>query len=278
MAAVAERRTPTVIVARRARPGREREFERWLRRLVSRAGQAAGYVDADVQPPNDLHPGEWVVVYQFVDSGSLEAWLRSPTRAALIADGNELMEPGAREQVVAVSAGGDPVTAVSSVRVKPEFVREHRELHDQIVDELATVDGFLRSELFDPVAGVQDDTIVFITFDSRAHLDRWLASEERHRILRQMEPYIDSERTVNVVGGYAGWFASNMRVPKWKSAVAVLVAIVPTSLCFAALRAVLFPDIPLVPGVVIGNVFGVAVLTWLLMPFVTARLDHWLSR
>jgi hypothetical protein len=278
VAAVAERRTPTVIVARRARPGREREFERWLRRLVSRAGQAGGYVDAEVQPPNDLHPGEWVVVYQFVDAASLDAWMHSPTRATLIADGNELMEPGAREQVVAVAAADDPVTAVSSVRVKPEFMREHRELHDRIVDELATTEGFVRCELFEPVAGVQDDTIVFITFDNRKHLDQWLSSEARHHILRQMEPYIDSERTVNVVGGYAGWFASDMTVPKWKSAVAVLLAILPTSLCFAAIRSLLFPDIPLVPGVIVGNVFGVAVLTWLLMPFITARLDHWLRR
>ena len=244
---------------------------------MSRAGQAAGYVDAEVQPPNDLHPGEWVVVYQFVDAASLEAWMQSPTRAALIADGNELMEPGAREQVVAV-AGGDPVTAVSSVRVKPEFTREHRELHDRIVGVLATADGFLRCELFEPVAGVQDDTIVFITFDSRAHLDRWLSSDERHHILRQMEPFIDSERTENVVGGFAGWFASDMTVPKWKSAVAVLLAIVPTSLCFAAIRSLLLRDLPLVPGVIVGNVFGVIVLTWILMPLVTARLDHWLRR
>ena len=218
------------------------------------------------------------MVYQFVDSESLNAWLRSPTRQALIADGNGLVEPGAREQVVAVSASGDPVTAVSSVRVKPEFTREHRDLHDQIVAELASAEGFVRCELFEPVVGVQDDTIVFITFDNRMHLDRWLSSEQRHHILRQMEPYIESERTVNVVGGYAGWFASNMKVPKWKSAVAVLLAIVPTSLAFAAVRSMIFPDVPVVPGVIIGNVFGVVVLTWLLMPFITARLDPWLRR
>lgn len=245
---------------------------------MARAGQASGYIDADVQPPNVLHPGEWVVVYQFVDAESLDAWLQSPTRAALIADGNDLVEPGAREQVVAVNAAGDPVTAVSSVRVKSDFMREHRALHDQIVHELATAEGFLRCELFEPVPGVQDDTIVFITFDNRARLDSWLASERRLGILRQMEPYIDSERTVNVVGGYAGWFASNMAVPKWKSAVAVLLAIVPTSLSFAVIRSLLFPDLPLVPGVIVGNVFGVIVLTWLLMPFVTARLDPWLRR
>lgn len=153
MAPVHARRTPTVIVARRACPGREKEFERWLRRLVARARQASGYVDADIQPPNDLHPGEWVVVYQFVDAASLEAWLKSPTRTALLADGNELVEPGAREQVVAVNAGEAPVTAVSSVRVKPERVAEHRALHDEILADLATTLGFVRCELLEPVEG-----------------------------------------------------------------------------------------------------------------------------
>lgn len=276
MAPVHARRTPTVIVARRARPGREKEFERWLRRLVARARQASGYVDADIQPPNDLHPGEWVVVYQFVDAASLEAWLKSPTRTALLADGNELVEPGAREQVVAVNAGEAPVTAVSSVRVKPERVAEHRALHDEILADLATTQGFVRCELLEPVEGVQDDTIVFITFDERRHLDRWLTSDRRRQILDQMEDLTESERTINVVGGYAGWFGDGAQVVRWKSAVAVLTALVPVSLVYAWIRAALFPDVPLVLGVILGNVFGIVALTWLLMPVITSRLDRWL--
>lgn len=84
-----------------------------------------------------------------------------------------------------------------------------------------------------------------------------------------MEPLTESDRTVNVVGGYAGWFRGDARVARWKSAVAVVLALVPTSLIYAAARAALFPDIPLVPGIVVGNVFGTVVLPWLLMPAIT---------
>ena len=39
---------------------------------MARAADAPGYVDAELQPPNDLHPDEWVVVYQFADGASLD--------------------------------------------------------------------------------------------------------------------------------------------------------------------------------------------------------------
>ena len=274
------RHKPTVIVARRCRPGREREFERWIRRLVAKAADAPGYVDAELQPPNDLHPEEWVVVYQFADSSSLERWLDSTTRAALMASANELVEGAAREQVVAMSPDSERVTAVSSVRVVPGAAQAFRDLHDDILVELATSPGFLQADLFEPVEGVQDDTVVVLAFDTRANLDRWLASDERRRILQQMEEYTQGDRTVNVVGGFAGWFESTgrARVKKWKSAAAVLLALIPTSLAFTAIRLALFPDLHPAFASVIGNVVGIIVLTWLLMPIVTRRLDPWLRR
>lgn len=274
------RHKPTVIVARRCRPGREREFERWIRRLVARAADAPGYVDAELQPPNDLHPDEWVVVYQFADGASLEAWLRSPTRSALMATGNDLVEGEAREQVVALSADTERVTAVSSVRVVPGAADAFRALHEDVLVELATSPGFLRCDLFEPVPGVQDDTVVVLAFDTRANLDRWLHSEERRRILEQMEQYTEGDRTVNVVGGFAGWFAPSGGGPvkKWKSAAAVLLALIPTSLAFTALRVALFPDVAPAVATIIGNVVGIVALTWVLMPIITDWLASWLRR
>ena len=274
------RHQPTVIVARRPRPGREREFERWIRRLVARAADAPGYVDAEVQPPNDLHPDEWVVVYQFTDSVSLDRWLRSPGRAALMAGGDELVEGPTREQVVALSPDTERVTAVSSVRVTPGAAAAFRALHDDILAALATSPGFLRADLFEPVEGVQEDTVVVLAFDTRANLDRWLASDERRRILGEMEQYTEGDRTVNVVGGFAGWFDSmgGTQVKKWKSAVAVLLALIPTSLAFMAIRLAFFPGLHPALATVLGNVVGILVLTWLLMPTITRRLDPWLRR
>ena len=201
------RREPTVIVSRRARPGRERELERWLRRLVVRAADAPGYVDAELQPPNALHPDEWVVVYRFTDPAALETWLRSPARQELMATGSDLIEGEPREQVLALTPDSERVTAVSSVRVKPEEMAAFLALHGEILVALSGAPGFLRADIFEPVPGVQDDTVVVLAFDTREHLDAWLASDERRRILAEMERHTIGERTVNVVGGFAGWFA-----------------------------------------------------------------------
>ena len=277
---MSSRHQPTVIVTRRARPGRDREFERWIRRLVARAADAPGAVDAELQPPNALHPGEWVVVYRFEDTRSLEAWMHSPTRTALIETGNELVDGAAREQVVALAPEREQVTAVSSVRVRPDSTAEFRALHGEVLSALANSPGFLRCDLFEPVQGVQEDTVVVLAFDSREHLDRWLRSDERRQILERMDEYTEGDRTINVVGGFAGWFPApgGHQVKKWKTAVVVMMAIVPITLLYTAVRLLLFPDAHVLLSTVIGNLVGVAILTWLAMPFLTSWLQGWLQR
>jgi antibiotic biosynthesis monooxygenase (ABM) superfamily enzyme len=95
-----------------------------------------------------------------------------------------------------------------------------------------------------------------------------------------MERHTTGERTVNIVGGFAGWFAGGggPQVKPWKSAVAVLAALIPVSLLYTAVRLWLFPDLHPAVATVIGHVVGIVVLTWLLMPRVTRVLDTWLRR
>lgn len=276
----ADRRSPTVVVARTVAPGRERDFERWVERLVATASEAPGYLGAEVQPPDDLHPEEWVIVYQFDDADRLAAWLESPERAALMADGADLVAGPAREQVVALAPERAPVTAVSSVRVRPGSESAYRDLHAEVVRRLQTFEGFLNSDLYEPIPGVQDDTVVVFAFDTREHLDRWLRSEERREVLARMDELSEGGRTVNVVGGFAGWFAPEgaPAVKRWKQAVVVLAALYPTVLVLNTLRDALLPDLPFAAGLLLVNVTTVSLLTWVLMPALTRRLDGWLRR
>ncbi len=271
---------PTVVVARTPRPGREREFERWLRKLAATAHQAPGHIRSDVQPPTEVHPGEWVIVYQFRDAASLEAWLTSAERDALVADGHHLLEGSEREQVFALAEEHDPVTAVASFRVAPGNEHRYAEFHERLVERLSAFPGFLRSELFEPVEGVQDDTVVVFSFDSRSHLDRWLESDERRTMLAEIDDSIEGDRTLNVVGGFGGWFGGpgSAEVKRWKQALVVLVALFPTALLLGTLRSWLLPDLSFVPAVLLSNVLGVIILSWLLMPFLTRLLADWLRR
>jgi uncharacterized protein len=273
--------TPTVIVSRRVRPGAERDFERWNERLRAAAKRFKGYVGSEVQPPSEAHPDEWVTIYRFASVAELDAWLDSGERAALMAEGEHLLDAPAREQrVVEPAAWSSAVTAVLTQRIRPDAEDEFRRVQARISTEMRRFEGFLRSDLLEPVPGVQDEFVIVFSFASKADLDRWLESDERQALLRDVAPLIEGDRTLNVVGGFAGWFPAvdGRRPVRWKQAVAVLLALFPTTLTLGALQRWLLPDVPWVPALFVSNVIGIAILTWLLMPLVTRWLGDWLRR
>ncbi len=285
--AAGARMTPTVVVARRVRDGSEAAFETWAGRLLDAAGRAEGYLAAELERPGAAHPDEWVVVYRFADAGRLEAWLRSPARTELLAEGAALIDGVPREQIVALPAESPGITAVATVRIRPGHEAAFAALHAELTDRLASAEGFRRSELYEPVPGVQEDTVIVFTFEDRARLDAWLGSAERAEVLERMAPHVEGERTVNVIGGFAGWFDAGPAgrdgsgappVRRWKQATTVLLALFPTTLGVTAIRQTVAPDLAMVPAVFVGNVVGVAILTWVLMPPLTRALDPWLRR
>lgn len=273
--------TPTVIVARRVKVGMESEFRLWNERLRIAAEQFQGHLGSEAQAPGEAHPGEWVNIYRFDSPKTLETWLCSDERAELMREGTRFVDGATREQHIAQrDLRSDVVTAVMSVRIAPGDVEEYRRAHVVITQVMGRFPGFVRSELVEPEAGVQDDHVIVFSFDSRADLDNWLESDERQQVLQRIEPLIQGERTLNVVGGFGGWFAvQEEHAPvRWKQAIAVLIALYPTTLTIGFIQRALVPDAPFVPALFVSNVLGVAALTWLLMPVVTRVLDPWLRR
>lgn len=273
--------SPTIIVSRRVAPGREREFERWNARIRAAAEGFAGHLGSEAQPPNAAHPDEWMIIYRFATAELLDAWMASPERRSLLEEGNRLLDGPVREQrLVQTEPGPGAVTAVMSQRVPPEHHEAFRRAHTEITAAMRGFDGFLSCSLAEPIPGVQDDHVVVFAFDSRTDLDRWLGSDERREVLELIEPLIEGERTLNVVGGFAGWFDldETNQPPRWKQAVAVLIALYPTTLALGLIQRTWTPDVPWIPALFVSNVLGIAALTWLLMPLVTSWLSRWLSR
>jgi len=271
---------PTLIVSCRALPTHERDVERWLRRLVAAATTAPGCLNSELQPPDRIHPRNWVVLHHFTDPDALASWLKSADRERLMARGAVHLDGPAHEHVTTLAPGSPPVTAVLSVPVEPEDMGAFKRLHDLGVQHMTAMPGFLDAELLEPVPGVQDDTVILLTFDTREHLDGWLRSDDRKRLVELQAKHLLGPRTLSVVGGFAGWFSlgQGYDVVPWKSAVAVLIGIVPVSQIYLWVRLSLFPDLNVVVATIVGNVFTVATLTWVLMPLITRRLKHWLCR
>lgn len=274
---------PTVVVARRIRAGREVEFGDWDRRIREAASTYPGFVDSEVQPPNLSHPGEWVTVYSFDTADRLESWLLSDDRVGLMEEVEPLLDGEPSEQRIAgMRKASEPVTLVLSQRIDPCDREEFLALHEDVVDRLGRFPGFLGSELLPPVEGVQDDLVIVASFSSRADLDRWLESGSRREWLDMIGQLVEGERTLTVVGGFGGWFpaqTTQSRGPKrWKQAVAVFIALFPTVLVITLVRGVIAPDMNVVLAVFVGNVLGIVMLTYVLMPPLTRLLRGWLSR
>jgi len=274
---------PTVIVARRVVPGREAAFRTWHEEIRAAAAAYPGYVSTELQPPDIAHPDEWVTVYSFASAAELDLWLASPERGELIAGATDLIDTTLREQRIAsLRTAPEPVTVVFSQRIAPDHHSDFASLYDDVADRLSKFPGFLGSDLFPPVDDVQEEFVIVASFASRPDLDRWLESDDRRAWVETAGTLIEGDRTMNVVGGFGGWFPPGGPGPegpkRWKQAAAVLLALFPTALVITLIRIELAPDMNVVAAVFVGNVIGVAALSFVLMPLLTRWLKPWLQR
>jgi len=249
---------------------------------VHQASLAPGFVQCNIEPPGPKHPNEFVVVYEFLDRTALSNWLTSTDRTSRIGTEPELFAGLPREQILATrTSDQQAVTAVSSFRLRHGTPgTDFDAAFENLVREVETFEGFVQCQLLPAEEGLQEETIVVFSFESRRLLDTWLESAERERAMAQIDPLLERDRTTNVVGGFAGWFGEpgDSPVRTWKQAALVLGALYPTALFVGFVRDLILPDLPVLIATLIGNAGGVAILSWLLMPPLTRRLAGWLRR
>src|SRR5262245_17510441 len=79
----------TVVIRHRVKPGKEAEFEEWVRGITRAAGAFEGYLGYNVVRPADAAHPEYVVFIRFDTFANLEKWEDAGTRRRWL----ELLEP-----------------------------------------------------------------------------------------------------------------------------------------------------------------------------------------
>ncbi len=274
----------TVVIAQHVRPERKDEYLRWQAEINDLCRTFPGFEAMEVVPPVPGIQDDYVVVFRFDSPPHLDAWLRSDSRKALLARGENLFAGDARQQVV---AGSRPATRgagiVVSTRVKPGRENEYREWQGKIDAEAARFPGFLGNEVFAPVPGVQEEWVVVVRFDSVEHLQGWLLSDARRRLIDQAARLWDEARIESLSGGFPGWFApvaagpgQPALPPDWKQAMIVLLALYPTVMLLALFLSPWLTGLPMPGARFISNLVSVVILTWPVMPLVNRLFGFWL--
>jgi antibiotic biosynthesis monooxygenase (ABM) superfamily enzyme len=271
----------TVIIGLPVRAGCEQAFETWQQDLNREAAKYPGFLGAEIDPPTAVQP-DWVVVYRFDSVAHLQAWINSATRQDRLAAGQEYFEgPGTQQVLGGGASATDPlVTVVVTHRVNPEHEQEFVEWQDRMRDAESTFDGFRGTELFRPIAGIQDNWAAIYRYTNAADLDKWLTSKKRQQLLAEGEKFRDFQsRTID--NSFGSWFAfddhgNEAPLPSdTKISVAVWVGLYPTvvllTLAVSPLR------MPLWLGMLIGNLLSSFIITFVAMPYyVNPLLKRWL--
>lgn len=141
-----------------------------------------------------------------------------------------------------------------------------------------TFEGFHQSELYPPGerATTRSTWVTLLHFDTNANLTRWVNSPARREWIRQFDKIGRYE--LRALQGIDGWFDKSPSKPaSWKMALTVLLTLYPTTmLATLTFKPWLSDHLSIALLVLISNTFGIAVLTWLLMPVATNWLTWWL--
>ncbi|KAA0942267.1 MULTISPECIES: antibiotic biosynthesis monooxygenase [unclassified Pseudomonas] len=93
----------TLVVKHRIKPGREADYEAWLRRIVRIAGERAGHLGVDVVRGKQGGLALFTCVLRYRSTADLELWLDSPQRQELINEATPMLADGDQTEVGAVN-------------------------------------------------------------------------------------------------------------------------------------------------------------------------------
>ena len=270
----------TVVVSQRVRPGRDDDFRRWQDGMNRAVASFDGFLGTEVVPPGD-GGREWTVIYRFDSKPHLEGWLASSVRGEILDRGVDLFDAAASQRVLIGEAEESFVTVVVSHPVDPDQVDEFLAWQRRVTDAERAFPGFGGSELFRPVPGAQEDWTAVFRFDTEEHLNDWLESPERKRLLEE-GPHFQDFELHRVANPFGSWFSfgagAEAEAPaKWKTALSVLVGLYPTVVLLTLGISEIWEDGELWETLLLGNVLSVSLLTWVVMPTVTRALHFWLS-
>jgi uncharacterized protein len=273
--------TATVIIGQKVHPESVRAFAVWQEDLNREASKFPGFIAAEINPPTEVQP-EWVVIYRFDSIANVQTWMNSAIRQERMAAGQKFFDGPGTQQVLGGGARHEDslVTVAVSHLVRPGDEKEFLAWQDRLRLAESRFPGFRGSELFRPVAGIQEEWTALYRYDTADDLDRWLLSDERKRLLAEGEKFSDfKSRTIE--NSFGSWFAFDERghespaPSETKTSFAVWAGLYPTVMIITlALRPL---HMPLWLALLIGNLLSSFAMSFVTMPYYVNRLTKfWL--
>jgi uncharacterized protein len=179
---------------------------------------------------------------------------------------------------------GRGATAVITHRVRDGQQEGYEDWLNEIGPLCRSYPGHLDLQIIRPIPGLTATYTVIVRFDTREHLQGWMSSQDRKRLIEQVRPLLAQDDDFFIRSGLDFWFTpegARAKVPvRWKqflvtwSAIFPLVLVIPLVVALG-LRQLGVPqnhylDLLLSTGLVVW------VMVYLVMPHYTKLIQRWL--
>jgi hypothetical protein len=179
-----------------------------------------------------------------------------------------------------------PVTVSFTRRADPGHTREMTAWIRAGLGMAENFPGFLGGGWVRP-RGESDEWHMLCRFTDHRSLAEWEASPERQWWLRSAQGLAEVTRTERRTG-IEGWFDSPVAAevsqpvartapPRWKQATTIWLVFFPLNLLATVTLGRLLDGLPVALRVAVVTLTMTPLMTYLLLPWVTARLDWWLQ-
>lgn len=278
----------TLVTHTNALPGCTDTFVDWQQQVNDVLTTFAGYLDQTVIPPSPPLQTDWVIIQRFSTVEDARTWLQSQERQHLLDAIQPFLVGQSDVHLFTQDSPGrssSPVSAVISTRVKPgqqdAFLRWYR----RISALQARFEGFQGYKFEAPIPGVQEDWVTILRFDSDAHLEAWLNSEQRQHILQEANAFSLDTHIRKVRVGFESWFKftdgeQQSSPPIWKVNMIVLLALYPIVFLFSFFvytPVLIHQGVPFWLAVFLSNTFSTIALGWVVVPALSKVFSWWLN-
>lgn len=180
------------------------------------------------------------------------------------------MEPGA--------------TVVITHRIRDGQQAGYEEWTKEIHAVSKRADGFLQWQIIRPVTGITATYTFILRFDTREHLQKWMNSPERARLIDNVGPLLAKGDSFFIRSGLDFWFTpgeAKARLPvRWKQFLVTWSAIYPLSIGMQLAVTPLFHELGLPQNRYLYTLcttgLVVALMVYVVMPRYTKLLKRWL--
>lgn len=278
--------TPAVLLATaRVRPGEEPAFTAWQSRQHEAISRFPGFLGSDIIPPGSAGIDAWTIIINFQTPDQLRVWQHSSERAALVSEAVTFLDGGNLGEIMPASdVSARPETVVTEVvlsRIKPGMDQQYREWATRIQHAQSQYPGY-RGTYLQPPTTIDGRWTTLFRYDTEEHLEAWMASPERKKLLEESRAFIEHEELSRLATSFPGWVPIDPETgkgpPNWKTSLLVLLGLFPIVMLelkyFSPILAAL--GLHASPAIFVSNAVSVFLTSFATMPVFIILFGWWL--